>query len=374
MKDKNNIKKFFSGPVKGLCVVLVLAMVMLMGSSYAFYKMTVETDKRITLTSGSLEVSLDDEESVEISLDNAEPVTDQEGLSYEPYTFTLTNNGKIDGDYALYLDDVEIDGVRMADKYVKYNLVKDDSSDNIKILSSNTSFRTEEGKISRMLGKGSIEAGDVYHYKLYLWVSDSADNGVMGTTFKVRLRIGAAQKTPKLCNVTDGDGENIGDEITCGKEVFYVVASDESSVTMFSKYNIDLEKIVQKQDAEGTFFSSTAYWNDFTSEYPTYVYNASSNIYTYLSAYNKYLVDLGMTTASVSLMSYEQAIELGCDNEVLSCQKAPTFVYNTTYWLGSAGDSDSNVYYVSNAGNLSLGLMSTSIGVRPLVTMSKGEL
>ena len=133
MKDEINSKKFFSGPVIGLTVVLVFAVVMLIGASYAYYKVTLVAEGGFTLRSGALEITLDDVDSNEIFLNNTQPVTDEEGMSYKPYTFVLENTGNIDGDYVLYLDDVSIDGARMNDKYVKYNLSKDGESRDIKI-------------------------------------------------------------------------------------------------------------------------------------------------------------------------------------------------------------------------------------------------
>lgn len=374
MKDEINSKKFFSGPVIGLSAVLVLAVVMLAGASYAYYKVTLVAEGGVTLKSGALEITLDDVDSNEILLDNTQPVTDEEGMSYKPYTFVLENTGNIDGDYVLYLDDVSIDGARMNDKYVKYNLSKDGEEKNIKLLAMNDSFKTEEGVTSRAIGKGTIKAGESFRYTLNLWVADTADNGVMNTEFKVKLRVGAAQVIPKACSVTKGDGNTIGDEVVCGSENFYVIASDESSLTMLAQNNLDLTSGLQKKDATSTFFANDAYWGSTTLTYPTYVYNEASNLYTYVTKYNTYLKDLGISSSSSTLMSYEQAVRLGCNVTTLSCTSAPEFLSSTSYFLGSASDSDGHIYAIASNKGFGPVSITDNFGIRPVVVISKSEL
>ena len=40
------------------------------------------------------------------------------------------------------------------------------------------------------------------------------------------------------CNVVSGTGKNIGDEIACGTEHFYVMESNNGNVKMMAKYNL----------------------------------------------------------------------------------------------------------------------------------------
>ena len=42
----------------------------------------------------------------------------------------------------------------------------------------------------------------------------------------------------KKCNVISGTGKNIGDEIVCGTEHFYVLENDGNTVKMLAKYNL----------------------------------------------------------------------------------------------------------------------------------------
>ena len=42
----------------------------------------------------------------------------------------------------------------------------------------------------------------------------------------------------KQCTVVSGTGKEIGDEITCGKEHFYIIENDETNTKLLSKYNL----------------------------------------------------------------------------------------------------------------------------------------
>ena len=53
-------------------------------------------------------------------------------------------------------------------------------------------------------------------------------------TFFISLTIANAQG----CNVISGTGKNVGDEVVCGTEHFYVISNDGENVKMLAKYNL----------------------------------------------------------------------------------------------------------------------------------------
>ncbi len=378
IKDDFDIRRKLSTPIKGLCVVLLIAVVMLIGSSYAYYKLEAESEKTITLKSGALELSFDESKSNEITLSNSSPVTDMEGLSYEPYTFTLNNTGNIDGDFVLYLDDVALDnnGNRMADSNIKYALVKDNeelSTSGTKLLSSNASFSNDSNVTTRVIGKGTINAHQQYNYKLYLWIAESAGNDIMNKIFKVKLRIEAMQTVPKACTVVNKEATiNVGDEIDCGSEIFNVISTDTNNIKMLAKYNLDLTTDTQSITPGTSKFSDTAYWSS-TQSYPAEVYNQSSSIYTHVNNYQKYLKEkVSVSSATATLMTYTEAKNLGCTDD--SCASAKSFVATSNYYLATAL-SATNVYYIDAASKkIGNAAPTTPGGVRPVVTISRSEI
>ena len=118
-------------------------------------------------------------------------------------------------------------------------------------------------------------------------------------------------------------------------------------------------------------FSNTNYWSSTVSSYPAYVYDSNSTLYSYVENYKTYLSTLGVTPTEARLITYEELISLGCS--VSNCTKAPSWVYATSYWSGSA-NSSSGVWYVNSDGYFYFIIFYTdnnNRGCRPVITISR---
>ena len=82
MKQKKNGKavEFIKEHKMGLFVI-VSALVMLVGLSYAWLQLTLRGEKELTLKAGTLELALDDSMGEGITMENAVPVSDADGLA-----------------------------------------------------------------------------------------------------------------------------------------------------------------------------------------------------------------------------------------------------------------------------------------------------
>ncbi len=192
------MKKFIKKHKMGIFIT-VSAIIMVIGLSYAWLQLTLRGNKELSiLTSGKLELVLDDTMTEGISVTNSVPITDDMGLEQKAYTFTLENKGTIDSDYTIYLDDLELteDQTRMKDSFIKYELVKNGERVNLDLLS------TTGEHPNRVLDKDIISAKDKYTYSLKIWIDSNATNEVMNTTFKGQLKIEAMQgKTKNLYKI-----------------------------------------------------------------------------------------------------------------------------------------------------------------------------
>ena len=177
-------------------------------------------------------------------------------------------------------------------------------------------------------------------------------------------------------------------------------------------------------------FSGTNYWDDsvcqytgtswsctgtpgLNSEYATngasysgnpypYVYNSSmssiapsidytngyglvqNNGYTIAYYIEEYINTLGINGTG-RLLTFEEAVNLGCNSggncastdiyEIGVTGTAPTWVYSSTYWLGSAGDSRSvwSVNSDSGLSDVSFNFVDI-IGVRPVMVVSTSDI
>lgn len=172
-----------------LVIILLLVIVALVGLTYAYLTLTLTGTKSNKIVAGTLSLVLNDTATSGITISNAVPMSDSEGLATTAYTFTLQNNGTITSAYTIYLDDVALGTgeTRIADQYVKYSITKNSGTATTQLLTAIGS------NPNRILDSGSIAASATNSYTLRVWVAYAADNTVMNQTFKGKLRIAASQ-------------------------------------------------------------------------------------------------------------------------------------------------------------------------------------
>ena len=228
-------------------------------------------------------------------------------------------------------------------------------------------------------------------------------------------------KNPNVVVKANGNYDTIGTDIQIGDEHFYVISSTATTVTMLAKYNLDIHLDSSqasanynyneyagtgKQDSHvigsnGNMGDNIAYgcinftdvspyenryWHDpstngtipqYGGSYPAYVYDTESNLYPHVEKYKAYLKSLGVSIDEARLISKEELVSLGCSDTALTCKGAPSWVYATSYWTGTAYlqsdeyqfvwnvlfDPDYDSYYPDD----------NYFGVRPVITMSKAN-
>ena len=195
---------------------------------------------------------------------------------------------------------------------------------------------------------------------------------------------GMEEETPvaKVCSIEQQDENkySIGDVVICNigetPDKFYVIEEKPltaSTIQMLTEKNIHTTEYRQSDSAGTIAFSSTNYWSSETT-YPADVYNNNSLLYPIVEEYVSYL-NTKLTNATGSLLTYNQAKNLGCDNSTGSCSSAPSWVYSTNYWTGSAFGAN-DVWDVRSYGNFNYGYydFGYNYGVRPVITISTSEI
>ena len=208
----------------------------------------------------------------------------------------------------------------------------------------------------------------------------------------------------KACTIERQDTSkySVGDVVTCAfeesTEQFYVIENEEDdetpkTVSMLAMYNLNVgddaypdgtigiqnENVFGCKSGYTTYgtvvFSTNPYWSSTVSNYPAYVYNDQADeIYPYVNAYEEYLQENGVISASATLISKEQLEYLNCSVEQNSCSSAPEWVLSTWYWAGFAGSSDS-IWIVNEYGPVSPPFNTSDIfGVRPVITIATSDI
>ena len=182
---ENNKKKAF------LIGGISLALIAVLGITYAWLTQVLNGTKVNKITAGTLELVLDDEASNGIDLQNAIPQTDNQGLNNTAYTFRVINNGSINAKYSIYLEDEELESglTRMSDTNIKFDLVKNSGSSNPRLLSTVVSNN------KRVLDNNVvINGGSTNEYTLRLWIDQEATTEeVSGKAFAAKIKIEAIQ-------------------------------------------------------------------------------------------------------------------------------------------------------------------------------------
>ena len=170
---------------------LVITITLIIGISYALLtKNIVGSSNKVIYKVGDLDVKLDDSSSKDISLTNAIPQEDSEGLSSEPYSFLLINNGTTDLKYTIYLEDDKeaknkcgTDCELVPYKFIRYNLSNDSES----LKTSNLSTT------SNALYTGTIKSKATDKFNLRVWLSIDADNTAMNKYYFGKIKVIVSQ-------------------------------------------------------------------------------------------------------------------------------------------------------------------------------------
>jgi hypothetical protein len=219
-------------------IAMAIVLILLISLSYAYFTLTLNGTKDVVVKSGTLSVTLDDSAASGITLENAQPISEEEGLQTTAYTFTITNNGTLISDYAIYLDDVDLETgeTRIDDSAIRYELIKNSTSLPSALLS------TTGTNPNRIINSGTIATGVTDTYTLRVWIDYNAGNDSQGKVLRTKLRVVAGQYAGKVNMGTDTSNANtpvlIGDMIP----VVYDETSGQWEKTVTSQigwYNYD---------------------------------------------------------------------------------------------------------------------------------------
>ena len=168
MKDKKII---------ALIILVLISIIALIGSSYALLTKSFKSEK-LSMQVGTLKIDFTDGNI--ITMNNALPMTDEDGMNTTPYTFTITNSGNIDAYYTVSNEE-ELTNT-LDTSYLKMRLTSDNGYDSgVKKVKN---LGTETYKI---VDETTLATGKSVTYKLYLWISSEAGNDIQDKVYKSKI-------------------------------------------------------------------------------------------------------------------------------------------------------------------------------------------
>ena len=164
-----------------ISITLMLVCSILVATSYAYWSVTEVQEDTNILTSGCFDATLEGKNA--ITLDNAYPMTNEEGKSTTVYSFTIKNTCSIDSSYVVNLEALK--GSNLGGEYIKVAF----NGGTPVLYSSLESVQTvvTDSVDSKKLVTGNLIAGGSITYTLQLWMDESATTDQAGQVFDSKI-------------------------------------------------------------------------------------------------------------------------------------------------------------------------------------------
>ena len=256
---------------KYIIIGIVIIILLLIGLAFAYLTTTLQGDKEYVVRAGTLDLVLD--EGNELTLEKQIPISDNEGLNLDGFNFSLVNNGSIDTDYTIYLDDIELSEgeSRILDSSIRYSLTRNDETfmtKNMTTMGSNPNRRVDFGTIS---------PDEAINYTLRIWIDyDATLEEASGKVFKGKLRVVATQPVgeeastvlleniPKENQYADGEdtfitGENPNNYIWYSGKLWRAVSinNEEKTTKLVTQWNISSIPYNEYNEVNNTTFEGS---------------------------------------------------------------------------------------------------------------------
>lgn len=399
-KDKKSIY-LFKNQILITSITVFALVVSIFGSSYALFTSSASSDEYNYLKVGQLEMSYVDAGSGYgdiLSLNGAYPMADTDGLSTEPYRFYIKNTGDMATDFKLKIKNdeniIETDGCGNNLLDFDYIRVQFDSTGEIHTLGDLVSSDYT------LYEKTNLEVGSSEIHEIRIWIAADAPNSVLGKHFHGKLVIESTQagvdsKYTKTYSV--GDSVRLVDGSRW--HVLEPANSNTTTVTLLSDYNLNSDGTYCTEGTCGTFAFDTGrvsdvntYCDNSDNGCNMYEKNGSSvvtdsTLKTWLEENYVSKLESAITNANgtlddlvVTIPSMEQIAKAdyqSFDQDVVTVTNN-NFLVTSTYWTKTAySDNSYSVWYVkqsTNKNDLINASNSTTVGIRPVITVSKLDI
>ena len=190
-------------------VTLLIVVICLIGVSYAFFTLYLRQSEENTITSLSCFSTTFTEETNAISLEKTYAVTEDEGMSYSPFTFKIKNNCT-DTIYAYITIDSLNEGTstNLDSSHVRYNLSTKGTTDGISAtLKPSSTKKLENGHNGYVIKTLALGSNEELEYDLRLWVDENttASEG-LSKTWSGQVVIVSDAETPNSSWDLPGEG------------------------------------------------------------------------------------------------------------------------------------------------------------------------
>ena len=281
MEDKKKIKIYYG---------LLITLVVFMGVSYAWFRLKLtQTNSNVIGTRTCLDASLTEKTS-KITLSDAFPISDEDGLKQPPFTFTIKNNCNSYVKVYITIDSTYRESTNISylkDNYVKVNISpKGTSTGKSVILGSQTLTDLENNKKGYIIINTGLKANEEKSYDLRIWMDSAVttEQGLNKNWSGKIVVVSNASSGPTLTETILANNEVKTPLTTPGKEVSAHVLNDVESQTesvssteqaYYITYGTGWAANGTGIDLTGTAVTSDTYANSYSSLVGKYLPSSS---------------------------------------------------------------------------------------------------
>ena len=172
---------------KVLILTIGLALITIIGSSYALLKSSSNGTNAYSMTVGNLQVDFLDESTNSLTLTNLYPMTDEEGLAESrELSFTIKNTGNINALYSIHIEETSTNPEFK--NVIRYAVNKSNAGyGEVKYIDENNMLYIDK--------VGSISSLAEVNYKVKVWIGEEADATYMNKQFRAKIVVESIQRT-----------------------------------------------------------------------------------------------------------------------------------------------------------------------------------
>ena len=275
---KKRLKLYYGLLITVLCII---------GVSFAWFRLYLSQTENNTIASRTCFNTTLTEDTSKISLTDAFPITDEDGLKQPPFTFTIKNNCNSYVKVYITIDSTYRESTNtsyLKDNYMKVNISpKGTTTGKSVILGSQTLTDLENNRKGYIIVNTELKANEEKSYDLRIWMDSSVttEQGLnKNWSGKIVVVSSAATYEPTFAETILANNEVKAPITTPGKEVSAHIKDDVESKTtnVSSTYQAYYFTYGTGYEANGTIFNLTG--ATVTSD--TYVNSYSSLVGKYL--------------------------------------------------------------------------------------------
>ena len=177
---------------KYMLLGVIGVLLLLIGVSYAYWRLTLTQTETNEIASSCFDIILTNEQN-EINLQKAAPISDEEGMSLTPYTFTIKNNCDTYASYTINLEllNTVLENNRLSAAFVKA-MIDEESPFLLNTTPATTTL--DNAYEAYTLTTGYLDANEERSYSLRLWMDSDVtiEDDAMNKQLESKITITAS--------------------------------------------------------------------------------------------------------------------------------------------------------------------------------------